>query len=153
MVDMVEELTNMLNPPKVRKESVLRIELRKRDNDMLRRILLPELVAVDDDVAGTAETVNLPPREERKNLSTANKRVLENYEQLVSHVQDLTKDDRLALLDYMVEHVYLLVCVPETARIARNIVMAQGKGMDNEPIDDFKGLVCFRYVIYLHTTR
>jgi hypothetical protein len=39
----------------------------------------------------------------------------------------------------------VLVCIPETSRIARNIVMSQGrKGMDNEAIDDFKGLVCFR---------
>jgi hypothetical protein len=148
MQDMVEELTNMLNPPKVRKESVLRVELRRRDNDMLRRILLPELVAEENNDEATVEKVNLPPLDQRKNLSVANKRVLENYERLLSHVHDLTKDDRLALLDYMVEHVYLLVCVPETARIARNIVMAQGKGMDNEPIDDFKGLVCFRYVVY-----
>lgn len=48
------------------------------------------------------------------------------------------------------ERVYLLVCIPETSRIARNIVMSQGrKGMDNEAVDDFKGLVCFRYVCVL----
>jgi len=44
-----------------------------------------------------------------------------------------------------VELFVVLVCIPETSRIARNIVMSQGrKGMDNEAIDDFKGLVCFR---------
>ncbi len=60
----------------------------------------------------------------------------------------LTTRERLRLLDYIVERVYLLVCIPETSRIARNIVMSQGrKGMDNEPVDDFKGLVCFRYAL------
>jgi len=57
----------------------------------------------------------------------------------------MEKDDRVKFLDYMVENVYMLVCVPESATIARSLVMAQGKGKNNEPIDDFKGLVCFRY--------
>jgi len=48
-------------------------------------------------------------------------------------------------LDYLVENVYMLVCIPESSTIARSLVMSQGKGKDNEPIDDFKGLVCFRY--------
>jgi len=134
----VEELTAMLNPPKARKDPVLRIELRKRDNDILRRILLPDL--------NEKRKLNLPTTvKDRKNLSLTNRRVLDNFELLLSSVTELSKDARLILLDFMLERVYLLVCVPETAMIARNIVLAQGKGMDNEPIDDFKGLVCFRY--------
>uniref|UniRef100_A0A7S2U6Y8 DUF262 domain-containing protein n=1 Tax=Attheya septentrionalis TaxID=420275 RepID=A0A7S2U6Y8_9STRA len=141
MAATVEELTSMLNPPKVRKEPVLRIALRKRDNDILSRILLPDLI----DDGDNTPYLNLPQTKECKVLTLANKRILENFNRLLSRATDLTKEARLKLLDYLVEHVYLLVCVPETAMIARNIVMSQGKGMDNEPIDDFKGLVCFRY--------
>lgn len=57
----------------------------------------------------------------------------------------MIKDDRLKLLDYMIENVYLLACVPESSAIARSMVISQGKGKNNEVIDDFKGLVCFRY--------
>ena len=136
----VEELTAMLNPPKVRKDPVLRIELRKRDNEMLRRILVPELATGEDGAVG----IDLPSSKNWASLSPTSRRILENYGRLSSRVSDLSAGERVALLDYLVERVYLLVCVPETGRIARNIVMAQGKGMDIEPIDDFKGLVCFR---------
>ena len=79
------------------------------------------------------------------NLSNANTRILHNFIHLSKRLSLLTTRERLRLLDYIVERVYLLVCIPETSRIARNIVMSQGrKGMDNEPVDDFKGLVCFR---------
>ncbi|KAL7465001.1 hypothetical protein ACHAXS_005333 [Conticribra weissflogii] len=81
-------------------------------------------------------------------LSPTNRRVLDNFLRIASRLEALTTRERLRLLDYMVERLYLLVCIPETSRIARNIVMAQGrKGMDNEPVDDFKGLVCFRYTL------
>lgn len=140
MVDTVSELTCMLNPPKVRKAAVSRMDLPKRDNEMLRRILLPELMETAE-----GEMLNLPPPKDRRNLSNANVRVLENYTLLAERVSSVSIRDRVDLLDYLVERVYFLVCVPETGRIARNIVMAQGKGMDHEAIGDFKGLVCFRY--------
>lgn len=138
--ETIEELTSMLNPPKVRKAPVLRIELRKRDNEMLQRILSPDLV--DDDEGN--RMLNIPPPEDWKSLSLTNERILTNFNRLASRVSELTTEQRLSFLDYLIEHVYLLCCVPETATIARNIVMAQGKGMNTEPIDDFKGLVCFR---------
>jgi len=141
--ETIEELTSMLNPPKVRKAAVLRIELRKRDNEMLRRILSPDLV---DEGKGSMKLNILPP-EDWKGLSLTNARILTNYSRLASRVAELTTEQRLCFLDYLIEHVYLLCCVPETPTIARNIVMAQGKGMNTEPIDDFKGLVCFRYTL------
>ena len=81
-------------------------------------------------------------------LSSPNTRIFHNFVHLTKRLALLTTRERLRLLDYVVERVYLLVCIPETSRIARNIVMSQGrKGMDNEPVDDFKGLVCFRYTL------
>ena len=77
-------------------------------------------------------------------LTRANRSILKNYQRFCARINELNFDERVELLDFMIENVHLLVCIPETPVIARNLVTAQGKGMDNEPIDDFKGLVCFR---------
>ena len=135
MEDTVVELSNMLKPPKVRKEDVVRIELHKRDNQILSHIFNNEISELDSF-----------KDKDKKKLTRANRRIFENYRRFTSRIQELSCDERVQLLDFMVENVYLLVCIPETPVIARNLVTAQGKGMDNEPIDDFKGLVCFRYV-------
>lgn len=132
MEDTVDELTRMINPPKVRKDDIMRLELNKRDNEMFRRILLQE-----DIPAFT--------KKQMQSLSATNRRVLDNFGHILSRIFLRSKEDRLKLLDYIIEHVFMLVCIPENESIARNIVMAQGKGMNTEPIDDFKGLLCFRY--------
>jgi len=126
----VMELANMLYPPKVRKADLVRIELNKRDNLVLSHILKNEVKEL--------QNVNL------KKMTMANKRIYDNYKQCVTRIAEIPKDERVKFLDYLVENVYMLVCIPESATIARSLVMAQGKGKDNEPIDDFKGLVCFR---------
>ena len=100
-------------------------------------------------VIPTHRYAKLSPRAKKEllsPLSAPNARIFHNFVHLSEKLVPLTTRERLRLLDYVVERVHLLVCVPETSRIARNIVMSQGrKGMDNEPVDDFKGLVCFRY--------
>lgn len=131
MSDTADEMANMLSPPKVRKADLVRIELNKRDNEILGHILKNDVKEL--------EHVHV------KKMTRANQRIYENYNLLVKRVAEMEKDDRVKFLDYMVENVYMLVCVPESATIARSLVMAQGKGKNNEPIDDFKGLVCFRY--------
>ena len=164
------EISSMLLPRKVRKEDVKRITLRKRDNVLLEKILVHNLDHEDDDEDGdddeqqqqqeedsTNKAATLPPSNTwsklspkqkstlRTPLSNANTRIFHNFIHLTKRLSLLTTRERLRLLDYIVERVYLLVCIPETSRIARNIVMSQGrKGMDNEAVDDFKGLVCFR---------
>ncbi len=159
------EISSMLLPRKVRKEDVKRITLRKRDNILLEKILVHNLddeeeedndnnEQKDDDSATIIPPINtwsnLSPKQKSTlltPLSNANTRIFHNFLHLSQRLSLLTTRERLRLLDYVVERVYLLVCIPETSRIARNIVMSQGrKGMDNEAVDDFKGLVCFRYV-------
>lgn len=134
MEETVRELSNMLNPPKVRKADVLRIQLHKRDNQILSQILKNELKEFGD------------MYKDMSKLTRANRSILKNYQRFCARINELNFDERVELLDFMIENVHLLVCIPETPVIARNLVTAQGKGMDNEPIDDFKGLVCFRYV-------
>jgi len=160
------EISSMLMPRKVRKEDVKRITLRKRDNVLLEKILVNNLDENDDDDDEEEDTTtvtaaaSLPPTNtwskltpKQKShlltpLSNANTRIYHNFVHLTKRLSLLTTRERLRLLDYIVERVHLLVCIPETSRIARNIVMSQGrKGMDNEAVDDFKGLVCFRYTL------
>ncbi|KAL7491328.1 hypothetical protein ACHAWT_000730 [Skeletonema menzelii] len=163
------EISSMLLPRKVRKEDVKRITLRKRDNVLLEKILVHNLDHEDEDddeqqqqeeEDSTTKAATLPPSNtwsklspKQKStlltpLSNANTRIFHNFIHLTKRLSLLTTRERLRLLDYIVERVYLLVCIPETSRIARNIVMSQGrKGMDNEAVDDFKGLVCFRYTL------
>lgn len=129
MEDTVTELSNMLNPPKTRKDDILRIELRESDDAVLNNILKGEL---DDEKSV-------------KEMNIANRRIFENYKHVLSILKPLSEEERVKFLDYILIHVHMLVCVPESPMIARNIVMSQGKGMDIEPIDEFKGLVCFRY--------
>jgi len=156
------EISSMLMPRKVRKEDVKRITLRKRDNVLLEKILVNNLEDDDDDddeedTTTVTAAASLPPTNtwskltpKQKShlltpLSNANTRIYHNFVHLTKRLSLLTTRERLRLLDYIVERVHLLVCIPETSRIARNIVMSQGrKGMDNEAVDDFKGLVCFR---------
>ncbi|KAL7547251.1 hypothetical protein ACHAWF_010573 [Thalassiosira exigua] len=154
------EIAGMLRPTKVRKEDVMRITLRRRDNVLLERILVGESARGGGDDEGDDEHPDMPPAKTfaklspkgksklLSSLSPANERIFQNFVHLSNRLDLLTTRERLQLLDYVVERVYLLVCIPETSRIARNIVMSQGrKGMDNEPVDDFKGLVCFRYTL------
>lgn len=180
------EISSMLKPTKVRKDNVLRITLRKRDNVLLEKILSPRSESPDEEkeeqaiaIGGEGETPTaylskLTPKERNEllsPLSLANARIFENFLHIADRLSLLSTRERLRLLDYIVERVHrkcrflirdkhlfvfryltilvellvVLVCIPETSRIARNIVMSQGrKGMDNEAIDDFKGLVCFR---------
>ena len=133
--ETITELSNMLKPPKVRKAEIVRIDLHKRDNEILSLIL-------------NHDTSKLEMLHDLKMLTRANRRILENHKRFVSRIGELSVDERIKLLDFMVENVYMLVCIPESQAIARNLVTAQGKGMDNEPIDDFKGLLCFRYAYF-----
>ncbi|KAL9183212.1 hypothetical protein ACHAXT_004999 [Thalassiosira profunda] len=154
------EIQGMLLPTKVRKDDVLRITLRRRDNVLLQKILMGDAddEAEEDDAPSFApysptssEYRQLSAKEKKAflaPLSPANGRIFHNFVHLSDRLHLLTTRERLRLLDYIVERVFMLVCIPETSRIARNIVMSHArKGMDNEPIDDFKGLVCFRYTM------
>jgi len=155
MEETTKELADMLSPPKTRKQDVVRIELNNRDNEILSYILTGDLEQVQAIVSHHYTQQQLT-----KKYSNSNRQILSNYQVIMARLSALedsdvesnsknsslfTKDYVLQLLDFIIEKVYLLVCIPESAAIARNIVMGQGKGKDNEIIDDFKGLVCFRY--------
>uniref|UniRef100_A0A7S4EKH3 Uncharacterized protein n=1 Tax=Pseudo-nitzschia australis TaxID=44445 RepID=A0A7S4EKH3_9STRA len=60
-------------------------------------------------------------------------------------LEDLSEDQIFDLNKRFSDDVYIMVCIPSDAIIARNIVMGQGKGKNVEPVDWFKGMVCFNY--------
>ena len=138
---------NPLQPHQMCQMRSLRISLRKRDNVLLEKILRGD---VESETPTQAYTT-MKSRERSvllSALSSANGRILDNFTHSAKRLSILSTRERLRLLDYIVERVHLLVCIPETSRIARNIVMSQNrKGLDNEPVDDFKGVVCFRYTL------
>jgi len=170
MKDTVDEITdNLLYPAKVRKQSLPRMDLvRKNQNIPFQQIIQGTTNnnsnnSNDDDT--TTATSNNDSSSSGKQQQESNKkstitksttksntnnRIVDNYEWLLERISqsftgENSKAQRIQFLDYLLENVYLLVCIPESDYIARNIVLGQSKGMDNEPIDDFKGLVCFRY--------
>ena len=131
--ETAQEISNMLLPPKVRKDDVLRIELNPRDNEVLSGIL-----------QGKIDSANPVAKTKLSKLSRANNHVWNNFQRIGERIETMPQTERLKFLDFLIENVWMLVCIPENAAIARNIVMGQAKGKDNEVIDDFKGLVCFR---------
>lgn len=130
MAETVIELAGMLYPPKSRKADVSRIDLNRRDNEVLQIILKNDMDKLDKiNVLG---------------MTRANQLIFDNYHKVLSRMHEITTEERIKFLDYMVENTFMLVCIPESATIARNIIMGQSKGKDTEPIDDFKGITCFR---------
>ena len=141
------EISSMLLPRKVRKEDVLRITLRKRDNVLLKKILIGDdndeveddedddvdnniINGEDNNSIQTSSYMNMSTKQKStllSSLSSANTRIFQNFVHISNRLSTLSTRERLRLLDYIVERVYLLVCIPETSRIARNIVMSQGR--------------------------
>jgi hypothetical protein len=114
------EISNMLKPARVRKDDVLRITLRKRDNVLLERILSPE--DEDDECEQKEEPIitlgeetptsylsKLTQKEKNellKPLSFANARIVQNFLHISDRLSLLSTRERLRLLDYIVERVH-----------------------------------------------
>jgi len=92
------------------------------------------------------ETSPLTPIKNWKNLPQCDQRILEVYKYFVNRIEDLGEENTLKLVERFESDVYLLVCIPSDTKIARNIVMGQGKGKNIEPVDEFKGMVCFNRI-------
>mmetsp|Transcript_59873 Transcript_59873/g.117438 ORF Transcript_59873/g.117438 Transcript_59873/m.117438 type:complete len:602 (+) Transcript_59873:129-1934(+) len=128
--EQVLDLGKMLKPDKVRKGEIFRIQLREKDNHVLKNILesiSPEL-----------------PKLSNSRLSSTECCIIENYEHFANACSEqLTPESANTFYDYLVENVYLLVSVPRSTRIARSLIMGQGKGKNTELVDEFKAVVCF----------
>ncbi|KAL7530022.1 LOW QUALITY PROTEIN: hypothetical protein ACHAXR_003276 [Thalassiosira sp. AJA248-18] len=85
----------------------------------------------------------LMPKSIWKKRPRYEQRILEVYEHFHKIIKDLGSDETLKLGDQIYDFVYIIMCFPSDTKIARNIVMGQSKGKNTEPVDIFKGMVCF----------
>lgn len=130
MLDEAEEAGKYVFPDRKRLGDVTRVEMWGREGAFLNKILSERYEYCP------------PERSARGDLSDPEKCILEVYEYFLNRIQELGKHKALKLLDCC-NHLYVILAIPSDAMIARNIVMAQGKGKPLEPNDIFKGFVCF----------
>mmetsp|Transcript_3999 Transcript_3999/g.8863 ORF Transcript_3999/g.8863 Transcript_3999/m.8863 type:complete len:644 (+) Transcript_3999:154-2085(+) len=140
------EVAGTIYPKKIRLDPVLRINVREKHAKSLRLILskVDPNGEVVSDLLGKKSP--LMPMKMWKNLPQCEQRVLEVYRYFLERIKDLGEEKTLDLKDRFEAQVYLLVCIPSDTKMARNIVMGQGKGKNIEPVDSFKGLVCFNSI-------
>ena len=163
-----EEVSRAIYPIKPRLKSVSRIVLREKNNKILNHILSK----TDETTGKRCKSLNLPPRRgpsqpssktngskaqtkrrrsaspssSRKLMVESDRLILEAYEYFLGRLDELAPDKALKMLENFMTRIYVLVCIPSCTRIARSIVMGLGKGKNLEPVDEFKGMVCFNYI-------
>jgi Protein of unknown function (DUF1524) len=135
------EVSRAIFPIKPRLKSVGRIALREKNSRLLTHILTK-----CDDSERPCKTLDLPKSSSRKYVDKSDRLILEAYEYFLSRIDDLGPEKSLDMLENFMSRVYILICIPSCTRIARNIVMGLGKGKNLEPVDEFKGMVCFNSI-------
>ena len=140
--DDAREVSRAIYPVKSRLQPVSRIRLRDKNSYWLNMILSRK------DADGAAlQKLKFPILKHRKHLQDSDRLIIEGYEYYYQRVQEMGPLQSLErLLENFMSKVYLLICIPANTRIARNIVMGLGKGKNLEPVDEFKGMVCFNSI-------
>eukprot|EP00956_Cyclotella_meneghiniana_P005873 scaffold7699_cov21-Cyclotella_meneghiniana.AAC.1 len=140
-------------PTSLAPRPVCRVEVRSKNAKSTLRLILSK---IDDgnavkDLLGKESP--LMPKKKWRDLPKPKRRILEVYDNYFKRVNNLgVKDtskgvqDTLKLVKKMLSFVFMIVCTPSNTKIARNIVMGQSKGKNTEPVDIFKGLVCFNNI-------
>jgi len=149
------EISQAIYPKKSRLEDVARMQMKERRvESVMHRILSNEWID-DHDTNGLDEDSGPKSRlfyknylkhytvKERKSMPKSELYILEAYEYLIDRVKELKPRRAIKFLDALKDDTFLLVCIPSSTRMARSIVMGLGKGKNLEPVDEFKGLVCF----------
>jgi len=138
------DIANMIYPIKRGKDAVARVELRKKNGKYLKCILSKKNME-GKPVADIIQDI-LPKKTARKDFPQADRKIFEVYTYFYERIQDLGREKATDLLTCFEEDAYLVIQVPSDSRTARNMVMGQGKGKNMEPVDVFKGMVCFNSV-------
>jgi hypothetical protein len=139
--DDAREVSRAIYPVKSRWQAVNRIYLRDKNSYL-------NLILSKKDVDGKiAKKLQFPTPRHRKHLPPSDRLIVEAYEYFCKRIEEMGPRQALeVLLENFMSKVYLLVCIPANTRIARNIVMGMGKGKNLEPVDEFKGMVCFNSI-------
>ena len=90
--------------------------------------------------------LDLPKKRERKKLSLSEQLIIEHYEYFVKSISEMGVKATIQLWRSIQNRTYVLMCIPASLRIARNLVMGLSKGKNLEPVDEFKGMVCFNRI-------
>ena len=136
------EVSRSIHPSKPRMQDIDRVQVRDRTSSWLHRILSN---SVSTTARGDLLNAPLELPAKRNHLSTSERLILEAYDYMYERIEFMGPTKALdTLLDNFMTKVHVILCIPETTRIARNMVMGLGKGKNLEPVDEFKGMVCFR---------
>ena len=141
------EIANAIYPQKRRLDPVPRIQIRERNKTVLNKIL--ENDGNGDEALRSEQHILISPKS-RKQLPKSEQCIVNAYEYLHGRVKELGPEKSIELLDDFNSGTFVLVCIPATTRIARSIVMGLGKGKNLEPVDEFKGIVCFNCIADEH---
>jgi hypothetical protein len=144
MAEFAHEASMMIKPDRKKKETRLRIEMREKDGQLLKLIL--GRGAVVDEAQNKAYDVDMSNRKKLKSLSDVDRRIVDVFGLFDKRICELGVGRALKVFDYLRGSVFLLVSIPPNARMARNMVTGQRRGKNFEPVDEFKGLVCFALV-------
>jgi uncharacterized protein with ParB-like and HNH nuclease domain len=149
--DSATEVARMIYPTKPSKniDDVARIELREKNGNKWLKCILsrtdPEtnkLIQDDEDI------MKVLPKETswKKFQQECDRQILTIYNYYRKRIVDLENEDKmLNLLERFGDDVYVMVFIPSDTIMARNFIMGQGKGKNIEPVDEFKGIVCFKW--------
>ena len=152
--EVADEIARRICPTSARStlKPVCRVNIRSNDAKILKIILSKKHVPSNEHLwieEGTAvkdllgKDSPLMPKKQWKKFRRYEQCMLGVYDNYLKRIRDLPKGEILELVDQFSSFVYVILCFPSSTKIARQIVMGQSRGKDTEPVDMFKGMVCF----------
>ena len=145
--DSATDVARMIYPKKRNCTDVTRIELREKNgNKWLKCILSRTDPETKTKMKDDEDIMKVLPEERswKKFQQESDRQILTIYNYYRKRIDDLENEEKiLNLLDRFGSNVYFLVFIPSDTIIARSFVRGQGKGKNMEPVDEFKGIVCF----------
>jgi hypothetical protein len=146
--DSANEVAKMIYPTKRNYDDVTRIEMRENHgNKWLKCILSRTDPETNKRIQDDEEIMKVLPKETswKKFQQECDRKILTIYNYFRKRIIDLQDEDKMLNLRERFESgVYLIVLIPSDTNMARKMVRGQGKGKNIEPVDEFKGIVCFR---------
>lgn len=133
-----QDVQERLLPGGYGKKQVMRLTLRKSENDVFKSILSDD--ELDEELKSLLKTKK---KKLSKTISEPALRMLNNYAKLCELLRDKHADFIESLYCFLNQNVYLYATIPESKKVARRLCMGARKGKDTEPIDELKGMVIY----------
>lgn len=151
---IAKEVSNMIYPLKPRLDPICRVELRGSSGNKTLHTLLSRTdpnsgCSLDDDGDYKEMASMFPKKGSWRRLETpeCDQRILKVYNYFRMRIEELKEEEEIFdLLEKIRNDVRVNMFIPSDTITARNMVMGQRKGKDIEPVDEFKGMICFTYI-------